>query len=89
MNVYQKNLADGVDIADIKKMVQAETWLNGAEAAKYFNIEVGEENKAAASISDYYAKYLKTPAALVKARAEPPKLDTEKEKLLLELDLLS
>lgn len=91
VNVYKENLKDDMDIEKIKEMMQAETWLNGEEASKYFNVEVGEENKAAACISDYFKDYKNIPENLVKPK-EPkspePKNDLEKEKLLLELDLL-
>ena len=36
LNIYEKNLKDGVDIESIKEMVNAETWLTGDEASDYF-----------------------------------------------------
>lgn len=48
INVYRDHLAEGVDIADIQRMVDEETWLNGEEAAKYFNIEIGAAKEYAA-----------------------------------------
>lgn len=65
MNVYKENLKDGVNIEDIKQMVNAETWLSGEEAAKYFNIEVSSAVDVAACASDYFDKYNKTPNKLV------------------------
>lgn len=88
MNVYKANLKDGVDIETIKEMVANETWLTGEEAAKYFNVEVVDENKAAACISDCFNSYKKVPDSLKNPHNEPPKNNYEKEKLLLELDLL-
>lgn len=94
MNVYKENLKDGVDIEEIKKMVADETWLTGEEAAKYFNVEVGEESKAVACVSDYFDKYKNAPKTLKEKLPEPKPPDEptednlEKEKLLLELDLL-
>jgi ATP-dependent Clp protease, protease subunit len=97
MKVYEENMKDGVDIEDIKAMVDAETWLNGEEAEKYFNIEVVDSKDIAASMSDYYDKYNKTPNKLVaKSKQEPPKKEVkpvvdlnEKLKIQNELDLLS
>lgn len=71
MNVYKDNLAEGVDVETIKQMVDEETWLNGEEAAKYFNIEVAQEVKAVACVSDYFDKYNKTPQKVV--AKDPPK----------------
>lgn len=54
INVYEDKLAKGVNIETIKDMVNAETWLNGEEALRYFNVELIEENKAIAKVdSDY------------------------------------
>ena len=66
MNVYKENLKEGVSIDTIQELVNEETWLNGEEAAEYFNIEVGEENKAAACTSDYFNSYKNVPAELLK-----------------------
>lgn len=52
-SVYEDNLAEGVGIDTIKELMEAETWLSGEEAAKYFDITVGEENNAAAAVGDY------------------------------------
>ena len=38
MNVYEDHLAEGVTIDQVEALVDAETWLDGKEAAKYFNI---------------------------------------------------
>ena len=42
MNVYKENLKEGVEIEEIQQLVDAETWLSGEEAEKYFKIEVVE-----------------------------------------------
>lgn len=55
----------------IKELMEAETWLSGEEAAKYFNVSVGEENTAVAAVQDYTKLYCKnTPEAL--AGGNPP-----------------
>lgn len=64
INVYQEHIADGVEIDDIKNMVAAETWLNGQEAAKYFNIEIGEAKEYAAKLTYQYSN---TPKEVIKS----------------------
>ncbi|WP_412761060.1 head maturation protease, ClpP-related [Peribacillus frigoritolerans] len=98
LNIYQENLKDGVDIETIKAMVHAETWMDGNEASQYFNIEVAEENKMAASTSKYFNEYKNTPKNLTEKKVEEPKvtvidkvedsIDEELELLALEIDLL-
>jgi ATP-dependent Clp protease, protease subunit len=96
MNVYKENLKEGIDIETIQELVDAETWLNGEEAEKYFNIEVVEAKDVAACASDYFDKYNKTPSKIVKAKEGPKLADQpnaeEKQKILMEwqneLDLL-
>lgn len=43
---YQKKALDGVTAEDIKEMINAETWLTGAEAAQKFKVKVIEPVKA-------------------------------------------
>ncbi len=97
MNVYKENLAEGVDIETVEKLVEAETWMTGEEAAKYFNVEAAPASQAAACASEYFEKYNNAPAGLKDAGSPPeppkdppdePKDQKEKEKLLFELDLL-
>jgi hypothetical protein len=87
MNVYAENLRDGVDIETIRQMVQDETWLNGEEAAKYFNVQVSEENKMAACISDHFKDYKHVPKNLVSPAHKAENIN-EKLKIQNELDLL-
>ncbi len=67
INVYKEHLAEGADIADIQKMVAEETWLNGEEAAKYFNIEVGAAKEYAAKLTDSTSIYAKIPKEIIKS----------------------
>ncbi len=64
-NVYLENLLDDADENDIKDMMAAETWLNGEEASKYFNIEVGEAKEYAAQITDAMKAYINVPDAII------------------------
>ena len=96
LNVYKENLAENADIEVIKAMVNAETWLTGDEAAKYFNIQVSDSVDAVACTSDYFNKYTKVPKNIsneLKNGINPNKLkeiknEVEKDMLLMELDLI-
>ena len=102
INVYSENLAEGVDIEDIKSMVNDETWLTGVEASKYFNVEVSNSVQAVACVSDYFDKYNKVPSDISKeAKTEEvePKEEIKeeakvindeqiKDMLLMELELI-
>lgn len=65
VNVYKDHIADGVDIADIERMVDAETWLNGEEAARYFNIEVGAAKEYAAKVTETVSGYGNVPKEII------------------------
>ncbi len=89
--VYEDNLKEGVDMAVIKEMVDAETWLTGEEAENYFNVNMGEEQQIVACASDYFEKYFNTPNCFKekhKSKNLKNKLEEEKNKLLIEIDLI-
>jgi len=102
INVYSENLAEGVDIEDIKAMVNDETWLTGIEASKYFNVEVANSVQAVACASDYFDIYNKVPSDIsneVKTEEVEPKEEAKeeakvindeqiKDMLLMELELI-
>jgi len=91
MNVYAENLKEGVDIETIRQMVQEEKWLNGIEAAQYFNIEVGAANDAVACASDFFKEYKSLPQAFKEPKKLEPKPDETKNKIdemMMELDLI-
>lgn len=67
INVYADNLVEGVSIDEIRKLVDKETWLNGEEASKYFNIEVGEAKNYAAKLTDTVASYGNVPHEIIKS----------------------
>ena len=71
LNVYETKLKNGVKIEEIKQMLDEETWMTGKMAAEYFDIEVGEELKAVASVSDL-KNYSKVPENLI--MKEEPKI---------------
>ena len=90
MNVYKENLCEGVDLSEIEEMVNNETWLNGEEASKYFKIEVAGANETVACVSEWYKKYTKIPGDITNEvlMRNQQKLEEEKNKLLLELELI-
>lgn len=96
LNVYSENLKDGVDIEEIKEMVNNETWLTGEEAANYFRIETSNDFQAVACTSDYFDKYKNVPQKLLNNNLQSNQYnlhnyqpsDLQKQKLKVELDLI-
>lgn len=96
LKAYEENLRDGIDIEEIKEMVNKETWLTAEEASKYFTIEITSPKTFAASGKELLKNYKNVPKSLLKNEKEPkpaPKVkqnDDELEliKLQNELDLL-
>jgi ATP-dependent protease ClpP protease subunit len=94
MNVYEENLKEDVKISTIQELVNNETWLTGDEASKYFNIEVTDEvDQKAACISEHFKNYKNVPKDFIKKEPKEHEnnnkdKDLEKEKLLIELDLI-
>lgn len=86
LNVYAEKLVNGIDIETIKEMVNAETWLVGTEACKYFNVEVVQSNKMVACVSDKLKDYLHVPKCLLEKPTD--NLKDEKLKMQLQLQLL-
>lgn len=64
LNVYKEHLVDGIDIETIKEMMEQETWMTGEEAAKYFNIEVGQAIEAVAYSGEMLDKFQNAPQQL-------------------------
>jgi ATP-dependent Clp protease protease subunit len=89
INVYADNLAEGVEIETIKEMVNAETWLNGIEAGKYFNVEVSESNKMVACVGDIIKNYKNVPDELLTQEYPQNEVDEDEiTKLNIQLELL-
>jgi ATP-dependent Clp endopeptidase proteolytic subunit ClpP len=84
LNVYNDKLAEGMDIETIKQMVNDETWIVGSEASKYFQVDVVESNKAAASISNL-DHYRHVPDVFKNKKDNSSELELLKSKLELEL----
>ena len=66
-----------MDIETVKGLMEAETWLNGTQAAEYFRVKVGEENTIAAAVQDYTKLYChNTPREILKPESAAGQQDT-------------
>jgi ATP-dependent Clp protease, protease subunit len=81
VNAYEGKLAEGANIEDVRAMVDAETWLDGKTAAKYFDIELLGASEAVASGSEFLNEYKSIPEELKfsDGEAEPPEEVIEPE----------
>ena len=92
-SVYMENANEGITEEKITELINNETWMTGAEAKEYFNIEVEESNERVAySGSMFFDKYKNTPE-VIKDTKEEVKNDNEnkelKNKLQIQLDLMN
>lgn len=85
---YQKKALDGVTAEEINSMINAETWLTGAEAAQKFKVEVVQPVKAL----NYFGDRNKLLAAGIKKLPTPLNFlqaaTSEIEKILQETEAL-
>lgn len=87
MDIYMSKVLPDVERGTIEEMVNAETWMTGTTAAKYFDVTVDDVAPAAACVSGYFEKYRNTPGLdtisgtliSVKADAESRKIRDELE----------
>lgn len=82
MNVYEDHLAEGVTIDQVETLVNAETWLDGKEAAKYFNIAQTDAADYVAAVGDYLDYAGKLPEKFKSHQKQPeqtPKGPTPEE----------
>lgn len=66
VQTYMERVKDGVTEQEINDLVNEETWMNGSEAAEYFDFEVEEDVNAAACASDFFGIYKNTPESVKK-----------------------
>ena len=72
LNIYGEHLKEGVTLEQIGALMDAETWINGEQAAQYFNVQTTEAKEYAAAVGDYLEKArCKIPDALKKAKPAP------------------
>ena len=84
VDIYMTKVKEGVSAEKINELINAETWLTGANIQEYFDFEVSETtSQQVASISDYYKKYVNMPENLNISAKE------ENERLKLQLELYS
>ena len=82
MNVYEDHLAEGVTIDQVEALVNAETWLDGKEAARYFNIAQTDAVDYVAAVGDYLNHAGKLPEKFKSHQKQPeqtPKGPTPEE----------
>lgn len=75
--LYYKAALEGVTMEQIHDMVNSETWLTGADAAKYFDVEVLDAEKMAACANDANVKFVNMPKD-IKFKALKPEEPEEK-----------
>ncbi len=91
IGIYMEKANEGVTREEIENLVNAETWMTGAELQRYFNATVENGASIAACASGYFDKYahlperLKYPESAGEASNQKPK--SEAETLLEDLDL--
>ena len=67
---------DGITEDQINTMINEETWLDGKEAAEYFDFEVEDSVKAVACTSDFFKVYQHTPEVMQQdEQKEPDNID--------------
>lgn len=82
MNVYEDHLAEGVTIDQVEALVDAGTWLDGKEAAKYFNIAQTDAADYVAAVGGYLSHAGKLPEKFKSYQKQPeqtPKGPTPEE----------
>lgn len=66
LNVYMEHVKEGVTEDQIRALMDAESWLNGADAAEYFDVETtGSVAEIAAAAGGYVARSRNMPKDLV------------------------
>lgn len=88
-NAYLSKATEGMTEEKFLELMKNETWLNGKEAVKYFNVTLDEENQVAACLDGKLYKNYKLPKDL-KMKNKPiekPK-DIEEEIAKAKLSLL-
>ena len=70
VNVYLEHVKEGVTEEKIRELMDAETWMTGAEAAEYFDIETSESvAEIAAAAGEYVARSRNMPKDLTIQKA--------------------
>lgn len=72
LQTYMSKTKDGITEDQINTMINEETWLDGKEAAEYFDFEVEDSVKAVACTSDFFKDYKHTPEAMQQDKQKEP-----------------
>lgn len=82
---YIGKVKDGVTEEKINELVNAETWMTGAETTEYFNFEVEDGVKAIACTSDLFGSYKHTPESVTHVK-DTMSIDEIADKVLQRLE---
>jgi len=88
LSIYMTKVKEGIEEATIEKMMAETKWLNGFEAAQYFNVNTTESNQAVACLDEENCKLYRVPEGLLKNKienVEKVKVEKIKTALLLEI----
>ena len=77
LNIYADNLAEGATIEQVEEMMDAETWLNGEQAAAYFSVSETEAKEYVAKAGDYTKICAKIPVSIAAQLKAPAPEDVE------------
>ena len=83
VSTYMEKAVDGITEGKINEMINEETWLIGAEAQAYFNVQVSEAVQVLNCTGNMLNRWSKLPAAF-KAPAKPKNQD---ERLKQEIEI--
>lgn len=73
LNVYENHLKEGVTIDKVEELINAETWMDGKEAAEYFDITTSDAKEYVAAVGNYLDR--------IGAKAPQAYKNREKQKL--------
>ena len=86
--IYMGRVKDGVTEDQITEMINAETWMNGAEAGEVFDVSVEQKPAAAACAGEMFGRFKNAPADIVTAElSEFGDSEREAAEILEDLDL--
>lgn len=69
---YMENTVEGVTEKQVSDLMDAETWLTGTEAAKYFQVETSAAREYVAAVGDNISTYKHIPRDLTREKTPAP-----------------
>lgn len=82
LNCYEKHLKDGVDRERVNELINQETWMNGKEAAEFFNLSVTPALAAVACTGDYMNRWENRPKEIAEEKAAEVVDDAELNQMI-------